>query len=42
MRSFYEYIAWRQRTGLPDHVTMLHRAGIVTNGPHEADVMRIV
>lgn len=42
MMSFFEYAAWRQRTGLPDAETMLRRAGIDPHGPHEIEVLRLV
>ncbi len=42
MMTFHEYAAWRKKTTLPDPVTMLMRAGISKDVPHEIDVMRFV
>ena len=41
MMTFYEYAAWRRKTTLPDAATLLTKAGISPDGPHEVEVMRL-
>ncbi|WP_337173532.1 hypothetical protein [Paludisphaera sp.] len=42
MMSFLEYVARRQKAGLPDPTTMLALLGVDPHGPHEIDVLRMV